>query len=88
VAGKRVIVAVSPPLLADALCRALAQDGMTVSTVDEVPLPDQPYDVAVVTPGREQEVRAAHVVTVPAEGSGAAGPTSLALLREAVARLV
>ena len=84
---QRVVVAVSPRLLADALCQALARDGLEVINADAGPLPDGEYDVAVVNGGRGAEVRARYVVTLPEEGSGPGGLSSLALLREALADL-
>ena len=83
----RVVVAVTPRLLGDALCRALAEDGLDASSVDVGSLLIEEYDVAVVNAGRATEVRAKHVITLPEEGSGPGGLSSLALLRHALAEL-
>ena len=69
-----MVVAVTPRLLGDALCRALARDGFRVSTAFEPT--DQAYDVAIVSPDRENDVVAARVITVDA------GSPDLAALRE------
>ena len=71
--GRRVVVAVTPRLLGDALCRALAQDGFRVVTAGGSA--DGAYDVAIVSPGRETDVVAARVITVDG------GPPDLAALR-------
>lgn len=59
-----VVVAVSPRLLGDVVCRALALDGIDVGSVDAGTAAETTYDVALASPGREREVRAAEVVTV------------------------
>lgn len=86
-AGLRVVVAVTPRLLGDVLCHALAQDGLDVISVDVGSMLVDEYDVAVVNGGRASEVRAKHVITLPEEGSGAGGLSSLTLLRHSLADL-
>lgn len=58
-------VAVTPRLLEDVLCRALALDGFLVSTADGGT--EEAYDVAVVSAGREQDVVATRVITIDGE---------------------
>ena len=62
--GRTVVVAVTPRLLGDVLCRALAVDGFLVSTADI--RTEEAYDVAIVSAGREHDVRARRVITVEA----------------------
>lgn len=62
--GPSVVVAVSPRLLGDVVCRALALDGLAVSSVDAGTAAETAYDVALVSAGREHEVRAREVVAV------------------------
>lgn len=59
-----VVIAVSPRLLGDLACRVLALDGLAVSSLDAGTAAETSYDVALVSPGREHEVRASEVVTV------------------------
>ena len=75
--GRRVVVAVTPRLLGDVLCRALALDGFLVSTADDGT--DQAYDVAIVTAGREHDVVATRVITID-------GDPDLATLRALLQR--
>lgn len=86
-AVQRVVVAVSPRLLGDALCRSLAQDGLEVISIDVDTDLGGEYDVAVVSAGRETEVQATHVISLPEGGSGATGLSPLTLLRNALAAL-
>lgn len=86
-AGLRVVVAVTPRLLGDVLCHALAQDGLDVISVDVGSMLLEEYDVAIVNGDRGSEVRARHVITLPEEDSGASGLSSWALLRHALAEL-
>lgn len=76
--GRRVVVAVTPRLLGDVLCRALAQDGFLVSTAHG--RTEEAYDVAVVSAGREHDVVAARVITID-------GEPDLATLREQLQRV-
>lgn len=63
--GRRIAVAVTPRLLGDVFCRALALDGLLVSTVEG--RTEEAYDVAIVSADREQDVVAARVITIDGE---------------------
>ena len=54
------MVAVEPRLLQDVLCRTLEQEGFRVSTA--VAGTVESYDLAVVSAGRERDVRATRVI--------------------------
>ena len=82
----RVVVAVSPRLLGDVLCRSLAEQGMAVLSVDAAPFADEVYDVGVVSAGREGEVHAAHVITLPPDDE--AGDFGLGYLRRTLDALL
>lgn len=62
-----VVVAVSPRLLGDVVCHALALDGLAVGSVDAGTAAERSYDVALASPGREREVHAKEVVTLDPE---------------------
>lgn len=59
-----MVVAVQPRLLGEVVCRALLLDGFAVDSVDAGAGAEAAYDVALVTPGREHEVRASEMITV------------------------
>lgn len=77
----RLLLAVSPPLLADVLARVLAADGAfdVVVAVDgqraehqhAVQVETAAYDVGLVTSGLPPGVRASTVIQLPATASGA-----------------
>ncbi len=57
-----IVVALTPKLLSDAVRRLLELDGRP--TVEVVAGDARTYDIAVVSPGREQQVRALSIVTL------------------------
>ncbi len=65
-AGAPVVVAVTPRLLCDAVRRALQLDGIASHEAEDGLAVR--YDVAVVSAGREQDVRARTVITLAGEG--------------------
>ena len=82
---QRVVVAVSPQLLADAVRRALAASG--IETVDVSERSGRRADVAVVSAGREGDVDAVRVLTLSGDGDAGAAPgrvVDLASLRTAL----
>ena len=79
----RVVLAVSPPLLADALRRALHRDDLVL--VDVADQDGSPYDLAVVTAGRAGEVQASRTITL--RDADDARAAELDLLRQELAAL-
>jgi hypothetical protein len=77
VEAHRVVIAVSPRLLADAVRRLLQLGGIT--TVE--PATASRSDIAVVSPGRESEVDTQVVITLAADSS-TAPPDGCALVRD------
>lgn len=61
-----IVVALTPQLLSDAVRRVLELDGQP--TVEAIVGDLRTYGIAVVSPGREQQVRAATVVTLADDG--------------------
>lgn len=87
-----MVLAVSPRLLADAVRRALEAGGIATVEVGSGPGDDVEVavvEVAVVSAGREAEVRARTVITLAGDGDdGALRVHDLAGLRAALSGLV